>query len=137
MKEKGEYIVFYDGECGFCNRSVAWIIKRDITNEINFASIQSEFTHSFFSTRNFEKPDLSTFYFFSDGVLYNKSTAAIKLTKHFSGGWRLLRFGRIIPLFLRDYLYDMIAKRRQSISKGYCFLPSKEQRKRFLDQDMD
>ena len=41
-------IVLYDGDCGFCNRSVAFVVKRDKTKTIHFAAIQSEFTKDLF-----------------------------------------------------------------------------------------
>ena len=125
-------IVFYDGDCGFCNRSVAWVIKRDQTHKIFFASIQSEFTTDFFTKNKFELPDLSTFYFYSNGELYSKSTAGLKVIKHFSGLWKILGVGIIIPRVIRDFVYDTIANRRQRISKGYCFIPSEKQKPRFL-----
>ena len=133
MHSNNQKIVFYDGDCGFCNRSVALIIKHDKTQEILFASIQSEFTLGFFIENQFEKPDLSTFYFYSEDKLFSKSTAALKVVKYFSGVWGMLSVGVIVPRFIRDYFYDAIAKRRQRISKGYCFLPTEEQKNRFLD----
>ena len=132
MESAQQSIVFYDGDCGFCNRSVAWVMKRDQTQQIFFASIQSEFTSDFFTKNKFEMPDLSTFYFYSNGKLYSKSTAGLKVIKHFSVFWRILSFGIVIPRFMRDYVYDAIAKRRQRIFKSYCFIPLEEQKKRFL-----
>jgi len=132
MELDSRHIVFYDGDCGFCNRSVAWILKRDVTKEILFASIQSEFTTSFFENNKFDTPDLSTFYFYANHELSSKSNAALKVAKHFSKLWQLLAIGVIVPRFMRDYVYDVIAKRRQRIAKGYCFIPSQEVKKRFL-----
>ena len=132
MKSMQQNIVFYDGDCGFCNRSVAWVIKRDQTEQIFFASIQSEFTTNFFTKNEFDLPDLSTFYFYSNGKLYSKSTAGLKVVKHFSGLCKMLGVGVIVPRSIRDFFYDAIAKRRQKISKGYCFIPLGNEKLRFL-----
>ena len=84
MRSEQRSIVFYDGDCGFCNRSVAWVLKRNTSKELFFASIQSDFTRDFFLKNKFEQPDLSTFYFYSSGELYIKSTAGLQVTRCFS-----------------------------------------------------
>ena len=57
-------IVFYDGDCGLCNRSVAFVLKHEKSPVIHFAAIQSEFTIEIFKKNNWETPDLSTVYFY-------------------------------------------------------------------------
>ncbi|HIP31815.1 MAG TPA: DUF393 domain-containing protein [Crocinitomicaceae bacterium] len=125
-------IVFYDGECGFCNRSVAFVLKNDKSESILFASIQSEFSQNLFNEKKWQEPDLSTFYFLENEQLFAKSTAAIKLSKHFSFPQSWLKGMVVVPRFIRDFVYDNVAKRRHRISKGYCFVPSDEQRVRFI-----
>ncbi len=132
MDFKKAKIVFYDGDCGFCNRSVAFILKNDQTKSIQFASIQSDFTQKLFAERNWNTPDLSTFYFLENEQLFAKSTAAIKLSKHFSFPQSWLQGMIIVPRFIRDFVYNFIAKRRYRISNGYCYAPNKEERGRFV-----
>ena len=72
-------IVFYDGECGFCNRTVQFILKHERNQQILFSSLQSDFSKDFFKENNFPTPDLSTFYFFTEGVLLQKSTGGLKV----------------------------------------------------------
>ena len=126
-------VVLYDGDCGFCNRSVAFVMKNDQTEKVRFAAIQSDFTHKLFEEKGWPKPDLSTFYLVLEGELYQKSTAALKVASFFKFPARLLVAIWIIPKFIRDAGYDFIAKRRQRLSKNYCFVPSAEQRSRFLN----
>ncbi|NRA10941.1 MAG: DUF393 domain-containing protein [Crocinitomicaceae bacterium] len=125
-------IVFYDGDCGFCNRSINFIMINDKTKTILFASIQSQFTQDLFKEKGFDAPDLSTFYFFENDRLYSKSTGAKRITKYFKFPQRLLSIGWIVPRFIADLGYDFIAKRRQRLSKGYCVVPSEEEKKRFI-----
>jgi len=127
-------IVFYDGDCGFCNRAVSYVLKRDTSNSLEFSSLQSSHAKKFFEQHNFEKPDLSTFYFYENGSLYERSTAALKVIKYFSWYHQWMRLGWICPRFVRDGVYDFIAKRRRKISKGYCDMPSEEEMKRFHRQ---
>ncbi len=127
-------IVFYDGDCGFCNRSVNYVLKHDKSKSIQFSALQSDFTKTLFEERNWDAPDLSTFYFLDKGVLYQKSTAALKVARYFHFPQSLLQTGWVVPRFIRDWAYDMVAKRRQRLSKGYCVMPSLEDRKRFINE---
>lgn len=133
MSQSVDKIVFYDGECGFCNRSVAFVLKNDRTESIHFASIQSNFTKQLFDQNGFESPDLSTFYFFEEGVLYQKSTAAMRLAKYLKFPKNIVGLLRVVPRILRDSVYKAVAKRRRSFSKGFCVLPTEKQKKLFLD----
>lgn len=132
MMDLKDKIVFYDGDCGFCNRTVAYVLKNDLKKEIYFAPIQSEVCTKVFVEQGWERPDLSTFYYLEDGHLFQKSNAALRLIRNFKFPQKLLLLGYIFPRFLRDFVYSVIAKNRKRISKGYCVLPSDEDRKRFL-----
>ena len=133
MQFNKKNIIFYDGECGLCNRSVAFVLKHEKEKTILFAAIQSEFTTQFFEKNGWNSPDLSTFYFYENGTLFTKSTAALKLSKHLKFPQSWLRGFFIVPRFIRDWVYDFIAARRRRISKGFCVLPTTEERKRFID----
>ncbi len=137
MEQIPERILFYDGDCGFCNRAVAFVLKRDASKTIYFASLQSEFTQELFAKNEWKALDLSTVYFYDQGVLYDKSTAALRVVRCFNWyrkAWLMLT---ILPKFMRDWGYDQIAKRRRKISKGYCVIPTPEQYQRFLSEAKD
>ena len=125
-------IVFYDGDCGFCNRSVNFVMKHDQTKSIHFTPLQSDITKQIFSERNWPEPDLSTFYFLENGELYAKSSAAFRVMNYFPWHKRWLRIFRFLPRGFTDWVYDQVAKRRSRLSKGYCVIPDAEQRKRFI-----
>ena len=132
MDGKNVPIVLYDGDCGFCNRSVAFVMKKDKTQSIHFAAIQSDYTKQLFIEKGWDSPDLSTFYFIENEVLFQKSNAALKVAGYFNMPLSMLVVFKIVPRFLRDSVYDFIAKRRQKISNGFCVMPTEEERKRFI-----
>jgi predicted DCC family thiol-disulfide oxidoreductase YuxK len=129
---RNNFIVFYDGECGFCNSTVQFILDNEKKDEILFTALQSDFTIDFLKSINFPSPDFSTLYFWSNGKLLKKSTAALAISKHLKKKYSWLRIFKIIPLPVRDFAYDFIAKHREKIKNDACFLPSENQRKRFL-----
>lgn len=126
-------ILFYDGDCGFCNKSVQLVMKYERDSSILFSALQSDFTKDFFKQHHFPAPDLSTFYFWNNGVLYQQSTAALVVSKHLRFPLKLALVGWIIPRFVRDAIYRFIAKRRHRLSNGFCVLPTAEQKARFLN----
>ena len=125
-------IVFYDGDCGFCNKSVQLILNNERSPEIRFSALQSDFSRAFFESRGLPEPDLSTFYFYNGSKLYQKSAAAFRVLAYLKWYWQILQVFRIIPTFLADRVYDFIARRRKKLAGDFCALPDAEQRKRFL-----
>lgn len=133
MSEKNSQpIIFYDGDCGFCNRSVQFALNNEKASDLHFCALQSRFAANFFSERKLPVPDFSTFYFWDGEQMFQKSNAALRLATHFRFPAKLLVLLRIVPRFLRDFVYDGIAKRRHRISAGFCMLPTPDQRKRFI-----
>jgi predicted DCC family thiol-disulfide oxidoreductase YuxK len=126
------HLVLYDGSCGFCNRSVQFILKNEESNTLFFAAIQSETAKKLFESMSIKKPDLNTFYFYSNGVLYKRSSAAILVSKFLKKPYRFIGFFSWVPTFLRDRIYRIIAKNRHRLAKEYCYIPQKEQKERFL-----
>ena len=65
-----KYFVLYDGECGFCNFWVHWILKKDTKNNFLFASLQSDFGQQFLNERNLESKNLDTLYLWKPEKYY-------------------------------------------------------------------
>jgi len=127
-----EKITFYDGDCGFCNQSVQFVLKYKKDESIYFSAIQSEFTRELFEENNWQTPDLSTVYFYENGVLHSKSDAGLRISRNLKFPISLFQYLWIVPQFLRDKVYDFIAKRRHRISKGFCVIPDESEAIRFL-----
>lgn len=127
-----EKIIFYDGDCGLCNRSVQFVLKHERSTQIRFSALQSGFAQRFFREHQFPPPDMSTFYFYAGNRLYQKSTAAFKVIPYLKWYLQPLRVVALLPVFLTDPVYNFIAKRRKKIGGTFCVLPSTENRQRFL-----
>lgn len=132
MRQEERLIVFYDGDCGFCNRSVQFVLKNDKRARIYFSALQSEWSHHFFQEIGLGKPDMSTFYFWDGTKMYQRSNAALKVMTFLRFPWPIVIFFLIVPKFFRDWVYNQIAQRRHRIQAGFCVLPNSAQQKRFL-----
>ncbi|MCM3388067.1 DCC1-like thiol-disulfide oxidoreductase family protein [Ureibacillus chungkukjangi] len=125
-------IILFDGDCHFCNTSVQFIIKRDQKKYFKFASLQSEIGQKLLE--EFQIPKTTDSLIFIEGnSSYIKSTAALKICRRLDGMWKLLYPFLIIPKFLRNTVYDVVAKNRHKLMKQTeCRIPTKEELERFL-----
>lgn len=135
MPAEPEVVVFFDGVCNFCNSAVRWLIERDSTGNIRYASLQSTYAERALGNRGISRELLSVVLLEGDRV-YQRSTAALRLVRRLRFPWPLL-FGLIlVPRPARDFMYDQFARRRYAWfgKSDVCSIPSQEIRKRFLDQ---
>ena len=128
-----KYYVFYDGECGFCNFWVHWILKKDVKDQFLFASLQSEFGQQFLTDRNLELKNLDTLYLWKPEKYYlQKSQAVFKISEVIGGFYTLLSYFRYLPTSLTDFFYDKVAVNRKKLAAGACEIPTAEERKKFV-----
>lgn len=123
-------IVFYDGSCGFCNSSVQFILKKR-KQTIHFATLQSSLAKEVLNKEGIEI-QMDTLYLYVNGKVDNRSTAALKICTYLKGGYPLMMGFWIVPKFIRDGVYNYIAKRRHKIRAGYCVIPTEEEKALFL-----
>jgi len=133
VKKSKEKIVFYDGECGFCNKSVQYILKYEKEHNIFFSPLQSNYTKAYFAQRNWDLPNLDTFVFVENETVYTKSAAAFRLAKHFKLPYKWIGVFQLLPEWMADQMYDFIAKNRKRVFKSFCVLPTPLQKKRFVN----
>ena len=132
MVEENRNIVFYDGECGFCQSTVQVVLNNDKNGLIHFASIQSKFTEDFFNQIGEEQPDLSTFYFYTNNKLLSKSSAALYVARLLKFPFPFLFIFILIPKFLRDFCYDLVARNRYKLASNSCRIPTPSEKSRFI-----
>ncbi len=127
-------IVFYDGDCGFCNTSIQFVLDHESSNELYFSALQSNFTKSFLNEHQYPFPEtLDSIIFFDGDLFFERSTAVLQISNYLRAPYSWLKVLLIFPKFIRDPFYNFIAKRRQKIKRGVCVVPTKEQLHRFLD----
>jgi predicted DCC family thiol-disulfide oxidoreductase YuxK len=126
-------IVLFDGECNFCDASVQFIIQRDPKGIFHFASLQSE-TGEELVRKHVIPDDVDSMILIEGDKVYYKSAAALRISRHLQGAWKLLYGLIIFPAPIRNFVYDVIAKNRYKWfgKKESCMLPPPSVRKRFL-----
>jgi predicted DCC family thiol-disulfide oxidoreductase YuxK len=130
-----ERVIFFDGICNLCNASVQFAIERDKKNLFKFTALQGKYAKAVLPKFNFDLNQLNSIILLEDGQLYTKSTAALKIAKKLNGLWPTLYVFILVPKFIRDWFYDIIAKNRYKWwgRQESCWLPTPELKQRFID----
>jgi predicted DCC family thiol-disulfide oxidoreductase YuxK len=127
-------VILFDGVCHFCNGAINLLLKQDKEGRLRFAPLQSESGQQLLEKHRLPHQDFNSFVLIENGQTYQKSTAALRLLSYLPWYWQPLRVFRIIPSFLRDKVYDLVARNRYRWfgRKDSCMIPTQEMRKRFL-----
>ncbi len=133
-------ILLYDGVCGLCNRLVQFLLKHDQRDRIRFATLQSHFAIDHLQRVGANAEDLDTVYVikncgdWTEEVL-NRSDAILYLMRELGGIWSVVSWGRILPRWLRDRMYDVVAKNRYRVfgKSEMCMMPDPKDRHKFLE----
>lgn len=127
-------IILFDGVCNFCNGAVNFTIKRDKQKQIRFAALQSEAGRQLVQQYGLPADDMRSFLFIENSKVYNRSTAALKVCMYLKGLWPLCYGLIVIPAFIRNGIYDWIAKNRYKWfgERHECMVPTPDVRARFL-----
>ncbi len=128
-------VILFDGVCNFCNSAVNFTLKRNAKANIRFAPMQSEAGQKLLQQYNLPADDMQSFIFIEDGVVYKQSTAALKVCRHLRGLWPLCYGLIIVPKFIRDGIYNWIARNRYKWFgvQQACMIPTPEVSARFLN----
>jgi len=128
-------ILLIDGQCYLCHGITKFVVKRDPRQRFRFASLQSKLGQQLLVKGQMSTEDLDTFVMVDRGRYYTKSSAALLVMRQLGGLWPLLSIFRLVPKWLRDLVYDVIASRRYRWfgRSEQCLLPSAELRNRFLE----
>jgi predicted DCC family thiol-disulfide oxidoreductase YuxK len=133
-KKYPDNVILFDGLCNFCNSSINFTIRHDKKNRFHFAALQSE--PAIAIRKQFNLPDefLSSVVLIENGKAYIRSTAALRIARRLNGAWPLFYGLIIIPRFIRDWVYNIVARNRYKWwgKKESCMVPTPEVRKKFL-----
>jgi predicted DCC family thiol-disulfide oxidoreductase YuxK len=128
-------IILFDGICNLCNSAVQYVIKHDPKAVFMFASLQSEAGQKLLKQYSLPAGDFKSFVLIMDNKAYSRSTAALKVTRHLKGVVALLYGFIIVPPFIRNAVYKLIADNRYKWfgKRNECMIPMPSLKERFLN----
>ena len=135
----GRHLVFYDGNCGFCQWSVRWLLNRDKEKQFLFAPLQGETAKEKLVELLREEPNLDSMVLIEDfrenSQPLVRAKAVLRSCWLLGGAWRLLGWMYIFPAWLMDWVYNLVARHRHKLGiqlDSSCPLPPPDERDRFL-----
>lgn len=152
---KQTFILFYDGDCGLCAKSVQFILKHEKENHIKFCSLQSQWAIQALSSYELfqvHQPSISSVLFSkwineNNGKinsctqqpdcgkiekLWDQSDAVVEVCRFLKFPFSLLKVIHFVPKKLRDFIYILVANNRKRIFSEVCFVPEIQHRERFI-----
>lgn len=119
-------IIVYDGFCGLCSGWVRYVLRHDRAGAYRFLSAQSPLGHALYVHYGLDPTDYETNILIAEGMAWYKSEACIRMAEGLGFPSSLAAVFRILPLALRDRLYNVLARNRLRIfgRRETCYLPT-------------
>lgn len=129
-----EQVILFDGVCRLCNGWAQWIMKVDKSYQLKLCSVQSETGQALLRQLGYRTDRFDTMLVIADREVYEKSDAFFVIMKKLGFPYQLLLIGKIMPKFIRDWLYDRTAQNRYRWFGQYdvCPIDFAVDEKRFL-----
>ena len=127
-------IIFYDGECGLCNRFVQFMLHHDGKDVVRFAALQGA-TYEQTVRCVLGPPDMTTVVLWESGVAYTHSDAVLRAISRLGGVMGAFSSVALwIPRSLRDFVYRFVSRNRYRWfgKVDACRIPQGNERDRFL-----
>jgi predicted DCC family thiol-disulfide oxidoreductase YuxK len=131
-----DLVILFDAECVVCSGWVHFILRWDKAGRLRIGAVQSPLGRALMTYAGLDPNNVDTMLFVERGVPYSQSCAFLRAVRYLRFPMPLLTLGRVVPAFLRDWLYDRVAKNRYSLfgKKDLCMIPAPEERARFLPE---
>jgi predicted DCC family thiol-disulfide oxidoreductase YuxK len=135
MNDAARKIVLFDGVCNLCNSVVQFIIRHDKKDQFRFASLQGSTGQALLKKFGLPTVSMKSFVLIDGDSVYTQSTGALMMCRHLGGVWNLFYALIIVPPFIRDAVYKLVAGNRYRWfgKKAACPLPTPALQKKFLD----
>ena len=130
-------VILFDGVCKLCNAWSNFIIKHDRHRVFKLCSVQSKEGKQILLHFGLPSETYETMLYVEGNQSFQKSEAFFQIMTQLGYPWKIVCIFKVIPKWLRDWMYDRIALNRYSLfgKYDYCTLPSPDHEARFLDAE--
>ena len=132
---QNKQIIFYDSVCNMCNGFVNTVIKLDKKNRLFFSPLNGESAKNLLKDQGEKINNIDSVIFYNNEKISIKSEAVIDIIKSLGSFYIIVSIIKIIPSFVLDGLYDLVAKNRYSWfgKKTSCHKPDKNIISKFIE----
>ena len=131
----GKPIIIFDGHCAFCSDWARFVLNHDPEGRFRLMAAQSETGTALYKHYGLNPEQYETNILIENGIGWFKSEGSIRMAEGLGYPWSLALIFRILPRPVRDWIYELIARNRFRLrgKLDQCFMPSPEERDRFLE----
>jgi predicted DCC family thiol-disulfide oxidoreductase YuxK len=128
-------IIIFDGYCALCSGWASFVLRHDLKCKYRLMTAQSSVGKALYRHYQLDPEDYETNVLLADGFAWFKSEGSIRMAEGLGFPWKLAGIVRVLPLFLRDKLYEQVAKNRFKWfgRKSACYMPPEAVKDRFLN----
>ena len=128
-------IILFDAECVLCSANAQFVLRHDTAGHFRLASMQGETGSEIYRKHGMDPNDPTSMLVIEGGRMRRDSDAVLSIYEGLGMPWRLLAIMRIIPAFLRDPVYRLVARNRYRLfgKRAVCWVAPPEYRNRILD----
>ena len=136
LPEQTHPVILFDGVCNLCSAAVQFIIKHDPEKQFRFASLQSKFGEEVMKHFGLPADQFNSFILLENGKIYTRSTGALRVAKRLKGLLSLSYIFIIVPRFIRDAVYNLIARKSYKWfgKKEACWMPTPALKSLFIEK---
>src|SRR5699024_382037 len=122
------------GGCKHCKDAVTCITKLAVDDGLRFGALQSDIGKKLLTGHIIDSTKVDSIVLIDGDRHYIKSSAALNIARHLSGGYPLLYGFMVLPRFIRDWIYDLIANNRYKWfgKRDSCMVPTPQLQAKFL-----
>ncbi|MBS0521288.1 MAG: DUF393 domain-containing protein [Proteobacteria bacterium] len=127
-------ILIFDGKCVLCSGFARFILRTDRHRCFRLLAAQTPLGTALYRHYGLHPTDYETNILIDAGRLWQKSESSIRVFEILGAPWSLVGIVRVLPLALRDRLYEIVARNRLRWfgERQTCFLPTPADADRFL-----
>ena len=126
--------IVFDGDCAVCSAWVHFLLRHDRDARYRFAAMQAPSGRALLVAHGLDPDDPSSFLLLEGDCAWTDTDAIRRVVTGLGGVWRAAHVLAWIPKPLRDRIYRLVARNRYRWfgRNATCFVPTPEQRARFL-----
>jgi predicted DCC family thiol-disulfide oxidoreductase YuxK len=127
-------IILFDGICAMCSAWAAFVLRHDKRARYRLLRAQSQLGQELYVHYGLDPNDYETNILIEDGVAWFRSEGSIRMGQGLGLPWSLVRVLRLLPLRVRDAVYNWVAKRRLSLfgQLDQCYVPPPDYKDRLI-----
>lgn len=127
-------IILFDAECILCSANAQFVLSQDRKKRFRLASMQGEVGSALYRRFGIDPGNPDSIIVVDGEHMLRDSDAVLSIYAGLGWPWKLLSGFRLVPRFIRDPLYLLLARNRYRLfgKRDSCWLPSPEYRDRLL-----